>query len=235
MIERPQGAVVKVGGQSCQMIGCELLGRKKAGRRPRGERQVDWRCGAQRGGDVEIDPTYSPPGRATRPFRPRSSHPIIWQDWPPTFTTAPLRTLDHLKDNLPRLPDDAVERRDWCFVAGETSSLHCSSFLRMGRPAHPGPWRLSPRPGPSSQERLRHSSTSRASRRSLSPTGGPNIPRSKDVAGMLRSFSYAPTRRFQLRGRRPEAVDQLEPWARLWEHSTCAEFQRAYRDTIAPG
>jgi len=40
---------------------------------------------------------------------------------------------------------------------------------------------------------------------------------------------------FQLRGPAPEAVDQLEPWARLWEHSTCAEFQRAYRDTIRSG
>ena len=35
--------------------------------------------------------------------------------------------------------------------------------------------------------------------------------------------------------RRPEAVDQLEPWARLWERSTSAEFLRAYRETVAPG
>ena len=58
----------------------------------------------------------------------------------------------------------------------------------------------------------------------------------KDVAGMLRSFSYAAyAALLNYAARRPEAVDQLEPWARLWEQSTCAEFLRAYRETIAPG
>ena len=31
--------------------------------------------------------------------------------------------------------------------------------------------------------------------------------------------------------RRPEDWDSLEPWARLWERSTGAEFLRAYRGT----
>jgi maltose alpha-D-glucosyltransferase/alpha-amylase len=58
----------------------------------------------------------------------------------------------------------------------------------------------------------------------------------KDVAGMLRSFSYAAyAALFNYAARRPEAVDQLEPWAQLWERSTSAEFLRAYRETIAPG
>ena len=53
---------------------------------------------------------------------------------------------------------------------------------------------------------------------------------------MLRSFSYAAyAALFSYAARRPEAVDQLKPWARLWERSTGAEFLRAYRETIAPG
>jgi maltose alpha-D-glucosyltransferase/alpha-amylase len=54
----------------------------------------------------------------------------------------------------------------------------------------------------------------------------------KDVAGMLRSFSYAAfsglTRYI---ARRPEDYAQLESWARLWEGSVSAEFLRAWRET----
>jgi maltose alpha-D-glucosyltransferase / alpha-amylase len=53
---------------------------------------------------------------------------------------------------------------------------------------------------------------------------------------MLRSFSYATYAALvSYSARRPEAVDQLEPWARLWERSTSMEFLRAYRETVAPG
>jgi len=53
----------------------------------------------------------------------------------------------------------------------------------------------------------------------------------KDVAGMLRSFSYsayAALRNYT--SRRPEDLTRLEPWAQLWERSTAAEFLRAYRE-----
>ena len=49
---------------------------------------------------------------------------------------------------------------------------------------------------------------------------------------MLRSFGYAA--HVSLMGytaRRPEDLDQLQPWAQLWERSTSAEFLRAYRET----
>jgi maltose alpha-D-glucosyltransferase / alpha-amylase len=54
----------------------------------------------------------------------------------------------------------------------------------------------------------------------------------KDVAGMLRSFSYgAYGTLINYTARRPEDLAHLEPWAQLWERSVGAEFLRAYRDT----
>jgi len=52
----------------------------------------------------------------------------------------------------------------------------------------------------------------------------------KDVAGMLRSFSYAAyATLINFTARRPEDLGRLIPWARLWERSVSAEFLRAYR------
>ena len=54
----------------------------------------------------------------------------------------------------------------------------------------------------------------------------------KDVAGMLRSLSYAAySGLIAHTARRPEDWKTLEPWARLWERSMGAEFLRAYRNT----
>jgi maltose alpha-D-glucosyltransferase/alpha-amylase len=56
----------------------------------------------------------------------------------------------------------------------------------------------------------------------------------KDVAGMLRSLSYAAyAGLINYTTRRPEDFEKLQPWARLWERSTAAEFLRAYRETAA--
>ncbi len=54
----------------------------------------------------------------------------------------------------------------------------------------------------------------------------------KDVAGMLRSFSYAACvglSQFTTRG--PDAFERLEPWTGLWEQAASAAFLRAYRLT----
>jgi maltose alpha-D-glucosyltransferase/alpha-amylase len=52
----------------------------------------------------------------------------------------------------------------------------------------------------------------------------------KDVAGMLRSFSYAAwTGLLSHTYRRADDLSRLEPWARLWERSTIVAFLRAYR------
>ena len=54
----------------------------------------------------------------------------------------------------------------------------------------------------------------------------------KDVAGMLRSFSYAAyASLINYTTRHPEDVARLEPWAQLWERSAAAAFLRAYRET----
>src|SRR5579863_10581773 len=54
----------------------------------------------------------------------------------------------------------------------------------------------------------------------------------KDVAGMLRSFSYAAyTSLINYTARHPDDVARLEPWAHLWERAVGAEFLRAYRET----
>jgi maltose alpha-D-glucosyltransferase/alpha-amylase len=53
-----------------------------------------------------------------------------------------------------------------------------------------------------------------------------------DVAGMLRSFSYAAYGTLiNYTARHTEDLPRLEPWAQLWERSVAAEFLRAYRDT----
>jgi maltose alpha-D-glucosyltransferase/alpha-amylase len=54
----------------------------------------------------------------------------------------------------------------------------------------------------------------------------------KDVAGMLRSFSYAANATLMTyTTRHPEDFASLEPWARLWERTVSSEFLQAYRQT----
>jgi len=54
----------------------------------------------------------------------------------------------------------------------------------------------------------------------------------KDVAGMLRSFSYAAySSLINYTTRHADDISRLEPWAKLWERCVAAEFLRAYRET----
>ena len=57
-------------------------------------------------------------------------------------------------------------------------------------------------------------------------------PALKDVAGMLRSFSYAAFGALlAYTARRPDDLDRLKSWATLWERWTSAAFLRAYLAT----
>jgi maltose alpha-D-glucosyltransferase/alpha-amylase len=52
----------------------------------------------------------------------------------------------------------------------------------------------------------------------------------KDVAGMLRSFSYAAQVSLaNYVARRPESLESLSGWSRFWEQSVSAAFLKAYR------
>src|SRR5215472_6387931 len=54
----------------------------------------------------------------------------------------------------------------------------------------------------------------------------------KDVAGMVRSFSYAAySSLINYTTRHTEDLANLEPWAQLWERCVASEFLRAYRNT----
>jgi maltose alpha-D-glucosyltransferase/alpha-amylase len=56
----------------------------------------------------------------------------------------------------------------------------------------------------------------------------------KDVAGMVRSFSYAAHAALATYlARRPQDADALEPWARLWSKYASAAFLASYRKVAA--
>ncbi len=146
-------------------------------------------------------------------------------------------TFDLLKDNLSRLPDDFLEtaglalgrRRqtiDRLRLASQHhdygkririhGDYHLGQVLRArndfvildfeGEPARP-----------LAQRRAKYSPL-------------------KDVAGMLRSFSYAANATLMAyTTRHPEDFASLEPWAQLWERAVGAEFLSAYRHTAETG
>ena len=56
----------------------------------------------------------------------------------------------------------------------------------------------------------------------------------KDVAGMLRSFDYAAySALYQAAKVHPDALERLEPWAKIWRSWMSAAFLKSYREVAA--
>jgi maltose alpha-D-glucosyltransferase / alpha-amylase len=146
------------------------------------------------------------------------------------------KAFDALKSNLTRLPDDTVESAG---LALSRRGVLLAKFRALTTlPEAAGQWtRIR------GDYHLGQVLRSRGDFVILDFEGEPARPLAerrakqsplKDVAGMLRSFSYAAfVGLTRYTARRPEDFAQLEPWARLWETSVSGEFLRAYRETAA--
>jgi len=139
-------------------------------------------------------------------------------------------TFDLLKSVLPRLPDDLVEAashalslrgRVWARLDRlrglKTQGLkirihgdyHLGQVLRTGSDFSIIDFEGEPARS-LSERRVKHSPL-------------------RDVAGMLRSFSYAAQVALMSHvARRPGDLERLVPWAQVWERSVCGVFLHAY-------
>lgn len=145
------------------------------------------------------------------------------------------RAFDALKANLARLPDDAVEAAG--LVLGRRSAL-LERFSRLVA-VHDAGAKIRVHGDYHLGQVLRSKGDfvildfEGEPARSLAERRAKQSPL-KDVAGMVRSFSYAAfSAMTHFIARRPADVAALEPWARLWESSVTAEYLRAYRETMS--
>jgi len=142
--------------------------------------------------------------------------------------------FDALKSNLSRLPDDTVES---AALALSRRGALLGKFRGLAEVKSTGQWtRIH------GDYHLGQVLRSKGDFVILDFEGEPARPLAgrrakysplKDVAGMLRSFSYAAfVALTRYTSRRPEDYAQLESWARLWETSVSGEFLRAYCEVV---
>ncbi len=143
--------------------------------------------------------------------------------------------FESLKDALPRLPDEIVE------MASRVISYRSRVVARLKHLADltPGSVRIRIHGDYHLGQVLRVGQEfvildfEGEPARSLAERRAKHSPL-KDVAGMLRSFSYAARVALQAHTqRRAGDLERLEPWARLWERSVSAVFLDAYRRTAS--
>ncbi len=151
-----------------------------------------------------------------------------------SLTAHAARAFDALKSNLSRLPDDTVESA--ALTLSRRGAL-LAKFRALTELRHPGHWtRIHGDYHLGQVLRARGDFVildfEGEPARSLEERRAKHSPL-KDVAGMLRSFSYAAFAALtRYTARRPADAAQMEPWARLWESSVSAEFLRAYRGSV---
>ncbi|MGH9558890.1 MAG: maltose alpha-D-glucosyltransferase, partial [Bryobacteraceae bacterium] len=149
-------------------------------------------------------------------------------DWREQATAA----FGLLKENLPRLPDEAVETA--ALVLGRRREI----LDRLRVPHEHGDLGLRIRIH--GDYHLGQVLRAKGDYIILDFEGEPSRPLRerrnkqsalKDIAGMLRSFSYgAYSTLLNWTARHGEDFARMEPWARLWERSAAAEFLRGYRE-----
>jgi len=171
-------------------------------------------------------------GHSDEAFRPEPFSSADLLGLAESFSSHASQSFDTLKNSLSRLPDDLVE------LAGLTLSRRRQLLERFGG--------LEGSPGSVLKTRVHGDyhlgqilrvqndcyilDFEGEPARSLAERRAKQSPL-KDVAGMLRSFSYAAWTAFQqATARRPQDAAALEPWANLWEKVNCAVFLQAYRE-----
>jgi len=142
-----------------------------------------------------------------------------------------IHVLERLKQSMPRIPDDATETAALLLTRRTQALAHFR--------------RLSATPADAQLIRIHgdyHLGQVLAVKNDfviLDFEGEPARPLAerrakqcalKDVAGMLRSFSYAAQVSLaNYVARRPESLESLAGWSRFWEQSASAAFLKAYR------
>lgn len=139
--------------------------------------------------------------------------------------------FDALKENLAKLPDEVVEQAGLALSRRRRYSERFSGLAKLDMVAQRtrihGDFHLGQTLRVKNDYVILDFEGEPA--RSLAERRAKHSPL-KDVAGMLRSFSYAAfAALLNYNTRRPEYFKTLEPWARLWEQATAAEFLREYR------
>jgi maltose alpha-D-glucosyltransferase/alpha-amylase len=171
------------------------------------------------------DPAFSP-----EPFTINDAEKLSAE-----FSEQAVSVFDTLKDNLARLPDEHLEKASLVlslrrkllnrFADLRLSEVECMKIrvhgdYHLGQVLHvEGDYVILDFEG----EPARSIEDRRAKQCAI-----------KDIAGMLRSFSYAAhASLFAYAARGPDEADRLEPCARYWEHVVSAAFLLSYRATAA--